>query len=136
MTEKDIQDQIIEWLGYQPGWFGWRQNQSKTVASYTNKLGETKKRAFRSASVDGISDIIGIYRSVPVAIEVKKYPNKPKPDQVTFLEQFSAKGGLAMVCYSLEDCQKTFKSVHDLGYIGNSPLISVYWNRENRLKKR
>lgn len=135
MTEKDIQDQIIQWLGYQRGWFGWRQNQSMTIANYTTRFGESKRRAFRSASVDGISDIIGLYLGTAVAIEVKKYPNKPKPDQITFLEQFSAKGGLAMVCYSLEDCQETFKAAHDSLMFAKSSGFGVFWNREKHMKK-
>lgn len=103
MLEKDIQKQIMEWLEYRPNCFVWRQNAGMRVGKYTNKVGQTSTHAFRSASVQGISDIIGIWHGRPLAIEVKQPKKEPTPEQRQFLDRFRAAGGIAIVAHSLDE---------------------------------
>lgn len=105
MSEKDIQTQILQWLRYQPRVFCWRQNAGMTIKEYKGKT-----RAWKSADVDGISDIIGVWGSLAFAIEVKKKPNKPTPKQLMFQENFARAGGLAFTAYSLEDVQEVWRN--------------------------
>lgn len=52
----------------------------------------------------GISDIIACSpKGQFIAIEVKKKGGKPSPDQIRFLEEVKARGGVAILAYSLDD---------------------------------
>jgi hypothetical protein len=62
-----------------------------------------KDRVVRFAAVDGISDIVGIYRGRYLAIEAKVYPNRPTVDQTLFLERVRAEDGIAILAYSTDD---------------------------------
>lgn len=126
MLEKDIQDQIIEWLQYQRGTFIWRQNAGMRVGEYKGK-----KHVFRAVSVDGISDVMGIWRGMPLAIEVKRWPNKPSQVQEDFLNQFAKAGGVAMVAYCLDHVVETLRKYEAL-QVFDAKI--VHWNRRKPLK--
>lgn len=51
----------------------------------------------------GSADLIGIYDGRFVAMEVKLPGEKPRPDQVAFLEHVRSKGGIAGVVTSVQD---------------------------------
>jgi VRR-NUC domain len=55
----------------------------------------------------GGSDLIGwtIWRGMPVftAVEVKRKPKKPTPEQAAFLNAVRESGGIAVVAYSVDD---------------------------------
>lgn len=127
ITEKDIQDSIIDYLQYQSACYFWRQNAGMAIREHKGK-----RHVFRSASVDGISDIIGIYQGRPLAIEVKHFPNKPTQNQVNFLEEFARKGGIAMVAYSLDDVMTVLKQVNPTGLRIPTSFFGVFWNREGQ----
>jgi len=62
---------------------------------------------------NGISDILGIYRGKPMAIEVKRpKPDKtyPTKEQKVFLQVFAEAGGIAFVARSVEDVIKGLNS--------------------------
>jgi len=118
MKEKDIQTQMIQWLTYQPKTFIWRQNAgSMFVDSPTGRHG------FRSASVQGISDILGIWQGKPLAIEVKRPGNKPTEMQNDFLHRFANAGGLAIVAFSLEGLVEALVKVQKLTTPFNGMLV-------------
>lgn len=102
--EKEIQKTMLEWLTYQPSTFVWRQNSG---AMYTDS--KTGRHGFKTASVDGISDIMGVYKGYPLAIEVKRPGEKPTEYQMDFLTKFAKAGGIAMVASSLEEMIKDLK---------------------------
>lgn len=51
----------------------------------------------------GVSDILGIFRGRPLAIEVKSAKGKTSDDQREFLLNFELQGGIAFVARSVED---------------------------------
>lgn len=103
--ESDLQKLVLDYLSHQPGLY-WRQNQGGIVASYKGK-----SRFFRFASIKGIADIIGIKppNGQMVALELKIKPNKPSLEQLEFIEMVKSHGGIAGVCYSLEDVIEILK---------------------------
>lgn len=107
-TEKDIQDSILEWLQYHPNTFVWRQNAGAMSGNYSSKKEDHKVNRWfiRFQSVKGIADIMGIWRTRPIAIEVKKPKGEPlKIDQEQFLQRFAECGGIAIVAQSLAEVQ-------------------------------
>lgn len=104
--EKDIQKTILEWLKYQPNTFVWRQNSG---GMYIDS--PTGRHGFKTASVDGISDIMGVYNGYPLAIEVKRPGKKPTEAQMAFLSQFRDAGGIAIIATGIEDVEDSFKNL-------------------------
>jgi penicillin-binding protein-related factor A (putative recombinase) len=101
MLEKHIQTQILNYLAYQPRCYVWRQNAGSMFTNDENG----HRHGFKSASVKGISDIIGVWKSFAIAIEVKQPKKKPTPIQLAFLENVASAGGIAMVVHSLEELE-------------------------------
>jgi len=67
------------------------------------------RKVFRKPSPlyrKGVSDILGIYNGVPIAIEVKSPKGRVSPDQESFLKDFVAAGGRALVARSVEHVAK------------------------------
>jgi len=96
----------MEWLEYQPLFFGWRQNAGMSVREYKGN-----RHVFRASSMPGISDIIGSWGGKPLAIEVKRPGEKPRPNQVEFLRRASESGWITIVATSLDDVILALKSV-------------------------
>lgn len=97
--ESDVQKQILEYLAWKHI-FVWRQNSGATV--YEDKNGN--QRFVRYASINGISDIMGILPDGRLlAIEVKRVGKKPSDDQKKFLAAIKKNNGVAILAYSLDD---------------------------------
>jgi Holliday junction resolvase len=58
----------------------------------------------------GIPDIFGCIHGRFIAIELKVKPNKPTELQIYNIEQIKNAGGIAHVCYSLEDIEEVIKN--------------------------
>lgn len=121
--EKDIQDAIIQWLGYQPSTFVWRQNAGMRVSEYKGT-----RHVFRAASVAGISDIIGVWNGKPLAIEVKRPGGKPTESQLQFLNDFARAGGIAMVVYDVSQVQEVFNQITEAKEKANAGTFSRFTN--------
>jgi hypothetical protein len=107
IPEADIQKQILEYLARRRI-FAWRQNSGAVVYEDRNR----DKRFVRFASVNGISDILGILPDGRMlAIEVKKRGKKPSKKQRIFLETIRENNGVAIVAYSLDDVIKELDHV-------------------------
>lgn len=117
MVEKDIQDQILDWLKRQKNVFVWRQNAGSMFVD-----GPTGRHGFRAASVQGISDIIGIWKTHAIAIEVKQPKKKPTELQRGFLKDFARAGGVALVVHSLDELIKNLKDIED-----HNDTICPHW---------
>ncbi len=102
--EADILRTCLAWLRLQ-GVYCWRQNQGALSTA-----SQGKRRFFRFAGVEGISDIIGLLRPSGrlLAIEVKRPGRQPTPEQDTFLDVIRASGGLALCVHSLWELQQQF----------------------------
>lgn len=107
LAEHDIQKQILEYLAIRHI-FAWRQNSGAVV--YQDQY--ENRRFVRFASVNGISDILGILPDGRMlAIEVKKRGKKPSKKQRIFLETIRENNGVAIVAYSLDDVIKELAHV-------------------------
>ncbi len=58
----------------------------------------------------GISDILGIYKGKPLAIEVKTMKGKPSESQLAFLARFQSEGGIAFIARSVDDVIEGLKN--------------------------
>ena len=54
----------------------------------------------------GVADILGIFRSKPIAIEVKWGKGQISEAQSEFLTAFKSKGGIALVIRSLDELEQ------------------------------
>ncbi len=64
------------------------------------------KKAFRRPGKHfrkGVADILGIWRGLPLAIEVKTKIGQVSKEQQQFMVDFESRGGLAFVARSLEE---------------------------------
>lgn len=104
VPEKATQAAILRYLPLRHV-FAWRQNQgAMRMPNEPTPYGARRRDRFvKFAGVDGISDIIGIYKGRFLAIEVKRIGNKPTDDQRAFLERVDKEGGIAIVAYSVDD---------------------------------
>lgn len=99
MRERDIEIEILKWLNKQPEAFAFKVNQS----GYHDGTGWRKRN---NGSLRGVSDIIGIWKERPLAIEVKSKTGRPTKEQIFFLNHFASKGGLVLVARSLDDVKR------------------------------
>lgn len=87
-----IKNQICHWLSLRKCLF-WIQ-----------QAGKIPGRINRSKFLrNGISDILGVWEGKMLAIEVKVPGKKPSPEQVQFIDDVNAAGGIAFVATSIED---------------------------------
>lgn len=100
-TEAPIKKACLQWL-WANRIFAYRQNQGTMTFEAT---ATTKRRHFKFASVDGISDIIGIYRGRYLAIETKAPGNRPTEAQAAFLQRVRDEGGYATWVTSVEELE-------------------------------
>jgi hypothetical protein len=95
--ESVIQNQILDYLQY-IGVFAWRNN---NIA--------VRGRAF--VGLLGVGDILGIYKGVPLSIEVKRKSGKTTEQQNRFIKRFNQEGGCAFVARSINDVKKKLKKI-------------------------
>lgn len=95
MSEKEIQDQILEWLKLN-GYFCWRNNIGRRgVVSYGHK---------------GSTDILGMTKAGTfLGIEVKDAKGIVSEDQLKFIECVNQHGGMAFVARSLGEVIERLK---------------------------
>jgi Holliday junction resolvase len=58
-----------------------------------------------------VSDILGIYRGLPLAIEVKSDTGRLTKEQAEFLQDFAAEGGIAFVARSADEVRSRLKEL-------------------------
>jgi len=98
--EQVLKRAICQWLSY---------NQKHCMFWIQESVGiwDPVRRVYRKSNSPfqrkGKSDILGIWKQRPLAIEVKIKPNKPTEEQESFLDDFKNQGGIAIVAYRLED---------------------------------
>lgn len=104
--EKDIQNLILQWLMMQRDCMAW---QNDNVGIY-----DSARKVYRSRpkyALAGIADILGIWRGLPLAIEVKRPGGKVSPLQTAFLDRFELNGGISIIAYSLDDVLRELNSI-------------------------
>ena len=95
-TESQILSEIRKAANDYPGLVLWRQSQGGAVS----RNGQTYRAGL---SVNGASDLLGIYRSRFVAIEIKSAKGRVSDEQRLFLQLVRQHGGFACVCRSVEE---------------------------------
>lgn len=98
--EQLVKNTIMSWLNAQPQCFVFPVH---TVGIY-----DPIKKIYRRPHkhhVNGVSDIIGIYRGVPLAIEVKSAKGRVSEEQNKFLTRWHDEGGIAIIARSIDDVQ-------------------------------
>lgn len=105
--EKEIQGQILQFLRLMKV-FSWRQNSGAMKGEAT---ATTARRFIKFASVDGLSDIIGLLppKGRFLAIEVKRPGQRPTDKQAEFIDEVNRNGGLAFVATSVKDVEESLK---------------------------
>lgn len=103
--EAQIKNLILDWLFLQPSCFVW-QNDSVGIYDSVNK---TFRKRNSKYCINGVSDILGIWRGKPLAIEVKSKTGVLSENQKNFLIRFKASGGIGFMARSLDDV------THNLG---------------------
>ena len=105
MSEKIIENLILEWLSYQKDCFAWKNN--------STGIYDTKKKVFRQSknkyAINGVSDILGVYKGRMLAIEVKAAKGKVSKAQEDFINRVTNQGGIAFVARDIRDVVSTLK---------------------------
>jgi len=107
-AERDIQMSICEYLAVKRFFF-WRQN--------VNPIFNAKTGAFRrmpAYSVNGVPDIIMIYRGKFVGFEVKNEKGKQQESQIKFEKLCKANGGYYKVVRSVGDVEQFINNINKL----------------------
>lgn len=106
-TEKEIEKNILEYLYWLPDCFAWKNN--------TTGVYDPIKKIFRKPKskflINGVSDIIGVYKGRPLFLEVKtpKTRKRLTEAQQGFLLRTRELGAISAVVTSIEDVQNALK---------------------------
>lgn len=102
-----IKNEILSWL-HSNSIFCWPVD---SVGIY-----DPKRKVFRRRSniyhINGVSDILGIYKGIPLAIEVKSKTGRLSPEQKIFIEKFNHHGGIAFMARSIGDVMEALSEAN------------------------
>ncbi len=99
---------------YASGGYAWR---ASSVGIY-----DEKRRAYRTASKKGVSDVLACYRGILIAIEVKIGRDRLRPEQEGFLANVRHVGGRAFVAKEFEAFKAEF-AAQTAGILPAPPFI-------------
>jgi hypothetical protein len=101
LAERAIEDQILTWLYCQRIW-AFKVN--------TSGYFDAKRKVFRKQrsqfAINGVSDIVGVFKGRPLFIECKTDSGRLTPDQKAFLDRAKQEGALACVAKSISDVEQ------------------------------
>lgn len=98
--ESIVKNNILSWLKSK-NIFVW-PNDSVGIFDPVKKVYRKKHSQYH---LKGVSDILGIYKGLLLAIEVKSQKGKTSPEQEWFLAEVKARGGVSFVARSIQDCE-------------------------------
>lgn len=106
-TEKQIENAILEYLSFRTDCYAWKNN--------TTGIFDKERGCFRKPKgkylINGVSDILGVFRGRFLAIEVKTPKNKKRPEhQVAFLQSVNEMGGIGFFATSVKEVEEKLKS--------------------------
>jgi penicillin-binding protein-related factor A (putative recombinase) len=99
--EGRIKNEILSWLSSSGGFFF--PIDSVGIYDPVKKCYRRKQSIYH---IRGVSDILGIYKGRPIAIEVKSKTGVVSEHQKYFLTRFNLAGGLGFVARSLEEVKQ------------------------------
>lgn len=101
-TTNNVTDAIIHYLRAIGG-IAWRNNVGGFAGEYTDRQGNTRRR-FVSFGEKGQGDVLALMRDGTfVSVEVKTGRDKLRPEQVAWMDDVNARGGVAFVANSVDD---------------------------------
>lgn len=100
----DITQPVLVAITALPGAIFWRQNQG----TFRTMDG---RRVVSATSITGVADIMGAYRSRPVAIETKTKTGPMRKTQKTFRENWEKAGGIYIVARSPDEALIALETV-------------------------
>lgn len=103
-VKREISQYIL--LAKKDVFFWWQ----KSVGVFDPRTMSFRKNKSRF-EINGVSDILGVYRGKFFAIEVKSKNGKPTKEQIEFLENVKRHGGYACVARSVDDVVKLFDEI-------------------------
>lgn len=99
-----VKNNILSWLKSKKI-FAWPVD-SVGIFDPTRKVFRKRHSQYH---LKGVSDILGIYEGKFLAIEVKSKTGRLSPEQVWFLAEVKAKGGIAFMARSIDDVEANLK---------------------------
>ena len=105
--EQRIKNEILSYLSSLPDGFFYPID-STGIYDPTKKIFRKKNSIYH---IRGVSDILGVYRGRPIAIEVKSKVGVVSDYQKNFIQRFTQAGGIAIVARSVEDVKNLFKTM-------------------------
>lgn len=107
-TETDLVRAVLDYLKI-VGIYAWRNN--TTGVQRTDRSG---RQFWTFSGMRGVSDVLGVLcaprRGMLIAIEAKMPGKHPTPEQRSFLDEVSARGGLALVVSSLRQLEEALRA--------------------------
>lgn len=98
-----VKEAICQWLAYHPKdcpifWI----NESQGTWDPGKKFFRKKNSPYQ---LQGVADILGIWKGRPLAIEVKAGKGRPSKEQTEFLTRFCSAGGIAICAWGVDDIE-------------------------------
>lgn len=113
---------VIDFINYSGGLAERRNSTGRYIQgkSYKNVFGKevqlTKGKYIKSSGRIGTSDVSGVFRGVPISVEVKIGRDKLSPEQKKYKEDFENAGGWHCVARSFEQFYVEFKKAFSHDY--------------------
>lgn len=105
-TEKAIETAILKYLSFLRNCFAWKNNSGGVYDAGRGTFRANKNKFV----INGVADILGVYDGRLLAIEVKRPGGKVSEAQKKFIDKVIKMGGIAGVCYSVDDARELIKS--------------------------
>lgn len=105
MTESQLQDAIRLVLGRDPAIVVWRNNIGHAVM-------HDNRRVTFGVGGPGGADLIGLFRGVFVAIEIKTPTGRQSPEQRMYEQLVTAKQGVYVILRSTDDASAWLVEMH------------------------
>lgn len=98
MLEREIEEEILFYLN-KKGIFAWKN----LTGGYFDPVRKRYRKQSSKFAINGVSDIIGIYESRPLFIEVKSKKGVVRKEQKQFIARAQREGALAFIARSVDD---------------------------------
>lgn len=104
--EQDVVNAIIDYLSYR-----------KIMHAHIRNTGAIIKRDGKTFfgrqrnKQPGVADILGVYKGVPIAIEVKSEVGRLRPEQDTWLNEWASNGGVYCVARSVDHVEQFIEAI-------------------------
>jgi len=101
----DLTQEILKHI-FSVGGFAWRAN---TVGVF-----DPVRRIYRTAPKKGVSDVLGCFHGLFIAVEVKIAKDTLSPEQEGFIESINHAGGHAFVVHTFDEFVETWRAIFNV----------------------